>query len=396
MKKKLLAILGSILLSTALLGVEVQLWEKWQTELDPTYDEIIASFEKTNPDIKIKRVHYEVEDLRYNFQNAAFSGNPPALVVGPADTVGVYATMGIIKPINEVEGFDKSILKDILEQGLEQLTIDGELYGIPEQIGNHLTLVYNKKFVKTVPETFEELMATDYGTEYKLVYNLNEPFWGIGFLAAYGGWIFDANNNPTLNTDSIKKGLDFMKKLKDTGTVPAECDYVIADTLFKDGKSAFIINGDWTFSDYAKVLGDNMGLARVPKVEGGDYYVPTTAVQGIFVAEGLDSDVEKAAAKFLAYITSKDVQLKITAKNKTLPVNKAAANDPAVTNDAFLAGSTAQMLVGKPMPVVPEMRAIWDALRPGQEDIMSGRATAAEAALNMQKIAEEKIAEMNQ
>lgn len=396
MKKKLLALLGSILLSATMMGVEVQLWEKWQVALDPAYDEAISSFEKENPDIKVRRVHYEVEDLRYNFQNAAFSGNPPALVLGPADTVGVYATMGIIKPINEMEGLDKAVLDRLLQQGLDQLTIDGELYGIPEQIGNHLTLIYNKKFVQKVPETFEEMMATDYGTEYKLVYNLNEPFWSVGFLGAYGGWVLDAKNKPTLNTDSMKKSLEFMQNLKKNGVVPAECDYVVADTLFKDGKAAFIINGDWSYSDYAKVLGDNMGLARVPKVPGGDFYSPMTAVQGIFVAEGLDPAVEQAAAKFLEYITRKDVQLKITAKNKTLPVNKEAANDPSVKDDAFLSGSVNQMLVGKPMPVVPEMRAIWDALRPNQEDIMSNRSTPAEAALKMQKLAEEKIAEMNQ
>jgi len=194
----------------------------------------------------------------------------------------------------------------------------------------------------------------------------------------------------------MKKSLEFMQGLKKNGVVPAECDYVVADTLFKDGKAAFIINGDWSYSDYAKVLGDDMGLARVPKVPGGDYYTPSTAVQGIFVAEGLDPEVEAGAAKFIEYLTRKDVQMAVTAKNKTLPVNKEAANDPAVKDDAFLSGSVNQMLVGKAMPVVPEMRAVWDAIRPNQEDIMNNKSTPAEAALKMQKLAEEKIAEMNQ
>ncbi len=396
MKKKLLALLGSIMISATMLGVEVQLWEKWQTALDPAYDKVIAEFENENPDIKIKRVHYEVEDLRYNFQNAAFSGNPPALVLGPADTVGVYATMGIIKPINEVEGLDAAVLDRLLPQGLEQLKIDGDLYGVPEQIGNHLTLIYNKKFVEKVPETFDEMMATDYGTEYKLVYNLNEPFWSIGFLGAYGGWVFDENNNPTLNTEAMRNALGFMQTLKKEGVVPNECDYVVADTLFKDGKAAFIINGDWSYSDYKKVLGDDMGLARVPKVPGGDYYTPSTAVQGMFVAEGLEEDVEKGAAKFLEYLTRKDVQLEITAANKTLPVNKEAANDPSIKEDTILAGSAEQMLVGKAMPVIPEMRAVWDAIRPNQEEIMNNNSTPAEAALKMQELAEQKINEMNQ
>ncbi len=395
--KRLLTGLAALALScSVLLGVEVQLWEKWQVALDPAYDEAIKDFEKLNPDIKIKRVHYETEDLRYNFQNAALSGNPPALVLGPADTVGVYATMGIIKPISEVEGMNSDVLARVNPQGIEQLKIDGELYGIPEQIGNHLTLIYNKKYVTKVPETFEELMSTDYKAEYKLVYNLNEPFWLVGFLGAYDGWVFDSKNVPTLNTPAMEKTLQFVADLKAKKVVPVECDYPTADSLFKDGKAAFIINGDWSYSDYSKVLGENMGLARVPKVPGGNYYTPMTAVQGIFVAEGLDADVEKAASKFIDYITTKDVQLKITAKNKTLPVNKEAAADKSVTGDVFLAGSVAQMNEGKPMPVVPEMRAVWDALRPSQEDIMAGRTTPADAAKKMQETAVQKIKEMNQ
>lgn len=394
--KKLLFVLSLVLLSTLALGVEVRLWEKWQVALDPAYDEVIRMFEKENTDIKITRVHYETEDLRSNFQNAALSGNPPALVVGPADTVGVYATLGIIKPIEEVSGLDQDVLDRLLPQGLEQLTLDGDLYGIPEQIGNHLTLIYNKKFVKKVPETWEELMTTDYGTEYRIAYNLNEPFWMVGFLGAYGGWVLNENNEPTLNSDAMVKALGFLQELKKSKSLPEEADYPVADSLFKDGKAAFIINGDWSYGDYGNVLGENMGLARVPQVPGGSYYTPMTAVQGIFVSEDLDTEVEEAAAKFIEFLTRKDNQLYITAKNKTLPVNKEAANDPAVKDDAFLKGSVAQMLEGKPMPVVSEMRAVWDSLRPYQEEIMAGKITPEEAAAGMQALAEKKIKEMNQ
>ncbi len=395
--RKLLTVITLCFISVMSFAVEVQLWEKWQTSLDPAYDAVIAGFEKANPTIKIKRVHYETEDLRYNFQNAALAGNPPALVVGPADTVGVYATMGIIKPINEVKSLPKTVITSLVPQGVAQLKIDGELYGVPEQIGNHLTLIYNKKFVKKVPDTFEEMFKTNYGTQYKIVYNLNEPFWSIGFLGAYGGWVLDAKNNPTLNTPAMVKALQFMNDLKfKYKAVPAEADYPTADTLFKDGKAAFIINGDWSYKDYEKVLGANLGLARVPKLPGGDYYTPSTAVQGIFVAEGLSANVEAAAAKFIEYLTRKDIQLIIAQKNNTLPVNIAAANDPSLKKDPMVAASIAQMMEGKPMPVVPEMRAIWDAIRPSQEEVMANKTTAAAAAAKMQATAVQKIKEMNQ
>ena len=396
MKKKLLVALGTLMITAATMGVEVKLWEKWQAALDPAYDRVIESFEVENPEIKISRVHYETEDLRNNFQNAAFAGNPPALVVGPADTVGVYSQMGIIKPISEVAGMNDEIIKKLLPQGLEQLTLNGELYGIPEQIGNHLTLIYNKKYVKKVPETFEELMETEYASDYKLVYNLNEPFWLVGFLGAYGGWVFDVNGKPSLNTPEMIKALEFVHTLKESKTVPKEADYVVADSLFKDEKAAFIINGDWSYNDYKNNLEDNMGLARVPKVTGGNFYTPMTAVHGIFVADGLEEEVEIAASKFIEYLTSKEVQLEITKANKTLPVNIEASKSADIVNDSFLSGSVIQMLEGKPMPVIPEMRAVWDAIKPFLEEVMNGTTTPKDAAKGMQELAEKKIKQMNQ
>jgi len=38
--KKLLSLVSLFLFSVMAFAVEVQLWEKWQTALDPTYDEV--------------------------------------------------------------------------------------------------------------------------------------------------------------------------------------------------------------------------------------------------------------------------------------------------------------------------------------------------------------------
>ncbi len=49
----------------------------------------------------------------------------------------------------------------------------------------------------------------------------------------------------------MKGALQFMYDLKYTDKVmPAEADYNVADGLFKDGKAAMIVNGDWAMADY--------------------------------------------------------------------------------------------------------------------------------------------------
>ena len=49
-----------------------------------------------------------------------------------------------------------------------------------------------------------------------------------------------------------------------------------------------------------------------------------------------------------------------------------------------------------PMPVAPEVRAIWDAMRPSYQAVLAGTKTAEQAARDMQALALQRIAEMNE
>ena len=48
------------------------------------------------------------------------------------------------------------------------------------------------------------------------------------------------------------------------------------------------------------------------------------------------------------------------------------------------------------MPVVHELRAIWDAMRPGYQAVLGGALTPEKAAAEMQALAIAKIREMNE
>ena len=59
-------------------------------------------------------------------------------------------------------------------------------------------------------------------------------------------------------------------------------------------------------------------------------------------------------------------------------------------------GAVAQLEVGRLMPIVPELRAIWDAMRPSYQLVLSGTIAPKEAARRMQEDALRKIREMNE
>ncbi len=78
-----------------------------------------------------------------------------------------------------------------------------------------------------------------------------------------------------------------------------------------------------------------------------------------------------------------------------MPTRREAVASRFVQEDEILRNSATQIKQGRPMPVVPELRAIWDSMRPGYQAVLGGALTPERAAEEMQALAIAKIREMN-
>ena len=103
-----------------------------------------------------------------------------------------------------------------------------------------------------------------------------------------------------------------------------------------------------------------------------------------------------AAIEFVKYMTSESTQREFMSRLKTLPSLKSLLDDPLLKSDPTLMASAEQMRNGRSMPVVAELRAVWDAMRPPYQALLSGSVEPEEAAKQMQTLAEDKIRLMNQ
>ena len=312
----------------------------------------------------------------------------------PNDFAGPFSKLEIIAPVSDL--FDQAFLDQFFAGALEPAKVGGTLWGVPDNYGNHLMLIYNKSLIAEPPATFDELITQakelTSGDVQGFAYNLNEPFWGAGFYGAFGGWPLDENDQPQFNNQAFIDYLTFVKQLKDDGVVPAECDYNCADTFMKDGKAAMIINGDWSLGDYTTALGDNMGVAPVPTINGKPY-TEMTAGKYFMVSNAVLEDKAKkeAIVKFITFMTSADVQKKWLDEFKRLPSNAEVAKDSSIVSDPVLAGSMAALSVGRGMPAAAEMRCAWDAWRPNLEGVMAGTVTPEDAAAAAQTAADECV-----
>jgi maltose-binding protein MalE len=386
--------------------ITLNFWEADEERIDnEILDPLIKKFENKYPNITVERTHAgSVEDLRQNTQTAYMGGQGPDVVLSPFDHVGPFSIMGLAQPLDELISQD---MKDkYIDAALPGMSLNGKIYGVPTTMGNHLMLMYNKNIVDEAPETMSDLIEVAKANtvdedgdglvdKYGLAYNLNEPFWWAAFHGGFGGWVFDEEYNPNLDTEATVDTLEFVHSLKfEHEIVPRESDYDLMDSLFKEGSAAFIINGDWAIEGYKNAENVDLGVAPIPRFEKtGKYGQPLTSGKGFIVMSQLPEQKQIAVIKFIDFMTSTAAQ-ELFVENNFLPSNDQAYGLPQIQNDPIMKGSAEQLRNGKAMPVVPEMRGIWDAVRPALQSVMSDDLTPEAAAEQMQKEAEENIKSM--
>jgi arabinogalactan oligomer/maltooligosaccharide transport system substrate-binding protein len=393
---------GSTTSTAAEPTADIQIYsQKDPKTLEPLLQSQIVDFQKAHPTITVKIVHYETEQLRTNFQTAAIAHSGPELVYGPNDNIGPWVTLKILQPIDTVMGRD--FVNQFSKNAVDAVSFKGHVYAAPDINGNHLMLLYNKKLVTGAPPaTTDDLMTrakalTDTSkNQYGIVFNQNEPYWLMPWLGGFGGAVFDANTKPTLNNQAMIDALTFERSLKTSGVTPSTADYNKADSLFKSGNAAFLINGDWSLADYQKAFGNDFGIAPLPQVsKTGKWAAPYTAARGYSINAAATGDKLAAAKIFLQWISQASQNVKV-AQYSNIPANAAAATDPQVKNDPILGATAAALVHGVPQPIVPEMRAIYDAIRTPLTDVMNGKQDPAAAAAAMQNDAVTRIAQMQQ
>ncbi|MBD3290340.1 extracellular solute-binding protein [candidate division KSB1 bacterium] len=383
----------------------IVVWHSMRPDATEILKEQLRIFGGRHPGWKFRELFYAPETARTNFIISAIGGSGPALFWGASDNIGPFVELEVIKPIEPylTEAFLDSFITDPIPANT---WYKNHLYQIADRVGNHLCLVYNKKYIQNPPKTMSKLieMGKDLlenpdfeKLEYALAWNYTEPFFAIPFIGGFGGWIMDENYQPTLNTPATVKAAKFIYDLANVEKIiPVESDYETANALFKDGLTAMIINGPWSWNTYLE-NGIDIGIARIPKIdETGLWPTPIISPLGYSLNTNLTGEKLEIAVELLKFLTSTEVELVFTKAMATVPSRKEALEDPIVKNNDLLRNSITQIEVGRPMPVVTELRWIWDAMRPAYQGIFTGKYTPEQAANMMQELAVKLIKENRQ
>lgn len=393
---------GLMTVSSGALGAGITLWEQEDQDTQVLLDRLFAEYAATRPGADVRRVHYGNEQLRDQYKTAAMGRGGPDVIIAPSDFAGPFAVMGIILPVESLgeaarlERFPANVLDAVRDAR-------GRVWGLPLTKGNHLMLYANRRVTPVVPATVEAMVeaardATNAGEKrFGLVYNLAEPFWFATFLGAFGGQLLDGER-PALNTSAMRESLALARFLKfDEKIVPADCDYTCAESLFLEGKAAFLINGDWAMRKYRDALKDDLLVGPLPTLaRTGKPMRPFISGKFLFLNAGLSGARLEEVKAFVTWFLSEPVQRVMLEKTRRLPPLISLADSPIIKSDQLLAASDRALRDGVAMPMAVEMRAVWDAIRPQLQGVMAGRVMPAEAARVMQTDAETKIREMRE
>lgn len=381
--------------------VVVTIWHQKTGAERSFFNKKVEEYNSSVSDHFVRTLYKETEEARNLFIIASVGGQGPDLIFGPADNVSILAMTESVRPVSDV--LEPQFLEQFSNNGI--ISWEGNPWMIADQVGNHLTFVYNKDIIPEPPETLSEMVdllkAVTQDTDgdgrtdqYGLTWNYTEPFFFVPFLSCFGGSLMDSDGNPTLDNQATVDAIQFVLNLRDSlKVIPASTDYDTAETLFITGRSGAIINGPWSWAGYSDA-GIDYGLTPIPKRdETGEWCSPYVAAKGYSINANTPDEKLPYVQQVLRYLTGPETQRQMAMELASIPVIESVARDSVVMANPVLQASLKQIEAGVPMPVAPQLRQIWDGMRGPYQLVMNGAVSAEEGARLMQSEIEKRIAD---
>jgi arabinogalactan oligomer/maltooligosaccharide transport system substrate-binding protein len=367
-------------------SARLELWENLPPAQASALAADVATFEATYPNYVIEVQHYD--DAQTLVTAIAEETVEFHLVLGDASLASTLQAQNILQPLDEQ--FPREFLESFASPALTGVTRDGQLWGLPDTVGLHLLLFYNRDLMAVPPANTEELytVAESFTGDgrWGLAMNSYDPLWVVPWLWAYGGWLTDGDGEPTLNippmVNALTLYLGWHGRL--TGVAPV-ATYVQARELFTGGQAAMLIDGEWAIGELSQVEYVNWGVAPLPVVgETEQPAAPLVAGRYWLVRRDLSPAEHEAALAFLSFVTTPQRQLDWTAQFGLLPTRREALKAPIILDDPLLEISAQQMQGGRGLLLGVDVNRIFDAMRGPLRAVLDGDMVPEEAARAMQ------------
>jgi multiple sugar transport system substrate-binding protein len=331
--------------STAMAGEIVLNSDQSDPAPKKAMEELIAGFEKANPDIKVKWNNFDHEGYKSAIRNFLTADAPDVAAWYAGNRMAPFVKAGLFEDVTDV--WAANGMNEDLKSAAASMTIDGKKWGVPYtyyQWGIYYNKDVYKKAGVSEPKNWAEFVANC--EKFKAA--------GVDCLTTgnKGGWpaagIFDYIN---MRTNGYEFHMDLTAgkvkwtdpKVKATFAEWAKVvpymsansnaiDWQDAAALLAQGKAANYVMGNFSVATFKEggMTNDNLGFMIFPEITAGIPRAEEAPTDTFHIPSGAKN--KEDAKKFLAYVASADAQTAMNAILGQLPVNNKskAADDPFI------------------------------------------------------------------
>lgn len=364
-------------------ATQLNVWHMLK-ELDSDFSALAQRFSNVNPDISVSVQLLPNEELKAAVIRAAAQPTAPDIIIISSDNLG-YAPLMRLSEL-PVELVDPALPADVMQA----LQFRQKNYGVPLFSGNHLLLLYNKRWVKQPVTDWQQLF--DQQNQFAsqgvntLALNYQEPYWFALFADLFGAQLAN-HDSTTLNTTEMQQALEFYQRLADTGVAQSECGYHCVSEAFYQGQYAYAINGSWALADARRRLGEDLGVTLFPSWQGRTIKPHASYIVMIFPHYALDGSKAAQIKKLVQYFRQPAHLQALAAKHYLTPSFQSPVTAQASTDPLYLQVQ-AQQRLSQLMPATEAMVSVWNGMQKGMLLHQARALNAADAAAFMQKTAQ--------
>jgi len=340
----------------------LKVWVNDEEKQLDAYDEIFARF-TDEYGIEVEVTPYNMLDQTEGLSLDGPSGQGPDLFFQPHDRMGDIHLQGLAAELEFTEE-QQAKLEGYNQEALNAFNYEGIQYGIPAVVETY-ALFYNKSLVPEAPQTMDELMTIardltdESGSQYGFIMEALNLYFVYPFLTSEGGYIFGQNEDGSydasdigLNNEGAVAGAETIQSWFEEGLIPQGADADVINGLFMDGSVGMVVNGPWAIPDYEAALGDDLGIATLPEVDG-EVLNSFSGNKGWLVSYYTEN--QYWATELALFATNADSSATYFEVAGELPGHTAVEIE-----DEFMSAIFEQTQYAHPMPNIPEMSKVWE------------------------------------
>lgn len=346
------------------------------TRMNDKFEEEIAAFEASHPDVKVTRVGIgsDYDDLTTKYIAGAVSGELPHVgLVSQRYGIPQLYDAGVLVPVDELMTEEEKA--DVLPAYWGRYTYKGVKVAIPFQVSMpvlYVNLDLFEQYGVEIPRTWDEVMEAakkltvdTNGDGVTDIYGFNVPAdapWYLnGMFKAAGADVIKGDADVDFSQPEVIALLEDFQQMAAEGSLPSN-QHSTAKDDFKNGSLAMLLNSCAGNGSISKGVDGKFEYALVtfPSINGNIYAPLGGNGLGVFKST---PEMEALAWEFVQFMTSTDAYTGFSMAKGYMPITASSMEDERVQarmNDPFWEETYEQVdhLYGQ--PINPVDATIWN------------------------------------